>query len=671
MINIFHFPFPLHFPLSTFHFQFSILHFPFSIFHGKCVSLKNAITLIRAAITVFLLCLAGWASAQSTSDTNTIDISVITEDQFINKCAVYFDSTGTAKPGTIMEALWNPISSYNTDKYIPKAWITKPVYLKFILENRADSTKKVYFIASNYVRATQVFMLGPGSEPIQLKDESRRDGYQPIELNAGERRIFVVKLNFTKRNFNYLSPQLINDNYLNTHKTLKYYRNDAQLAVGYLLSGILLMMIFFTAANYVQRKKEEFLYNCCYSICMFGLVFFNTFLERKSGVLSSLFNEFLDFTLLATGTVFYIAFTRKFLDTSLNYPSLNKMFITAERLVIAIIACFTFIVFSTDNFWLQKAIENGMKIIALMIGIAYIVIALAQKNKLMNYLAVGNAMLILFSIVSFYMVLYHPRNNSFFTNSMFYYEIGIVSELILFLLGLAYKNRKELIENVKEQESLKLEAEKLSYETKLQVLAAQQKERNRISADMHDDLGAGVTAIRLYSELAKKRIGKEVIPEIEKISSSANELLNNMNAIIWTMSSSNDSLDNMFTYIRGYALEYFENTGIKCTLQLGEDIPNIAVSGEIRRNIYLVVKEALNNILKHSRATAVNISFKKEADGLSLYIHDNGTGIDFANLRRFGNGLVNMKKRMEETNMFFSIENKNGTLITLRSKLQH
>jgi signal transduction histidine kinase len=132
---------------------------------------------------------------------------------------------------------------------------------------------------------------------------------------------------------------------------------------------------------------------------------------------------------------------------------------------------------------------------------------------------------------------------------------------------------------------------------------------------MHDDLGAGVTAIRLYSELAKKRIGKDIIPEVEKISSFANELLNNMNAIIWTMSSSNDSLDNMIGYIRSYALEYFENSGIDCQISIEENIPNIAVGGELRRNIFLVVKEALSNILKHSNATAVHITLKQERNG--------------------------------------------------------
>ncbi|MEP7108406.1 MAG: sensor histidine kinase [Ferruginibacter sp.] len=633
--------------------------------------MKKRAALIRLAIIGFFLSLTGWVPAQSSEDNNYIDISVIKESRMIiDNCLLYVDSSGKAKPTSILNEAWKPLSRFNTNKYIPNSWITKPIYLKFAIRNGVDSPKKVYFIASTYTRSMHIFKLSANGQPVQLEDENRVDGFQPIELSGGEKQVLIVKFNFTKRNLNYIQPQLISDGYLTKYKILKYFRNDGQPAIGNLLSGILLMMIFFTGANYLQSKKKEFLYNCCYSICMFGLIFLNTYLEKKSGILSSLFHEYLDFALLATGTVFYIAFTRKFLDTKSNYPLLNKIFVIEEKLVIFILAGFTFIVFFTDNFQLQKGVENGMKFIVLIIGIAYIVIALSQKDKLMNYLAIGNAILIFFSIISFFLILFPYRNTSILSSSMIYYEVGIVSELIFFLLGLTYKNRIELIEKIKEQESLKLEAERLSYETRLAVLNAQQKERNRISADMHDDLGAGVTAIRLYSELAKKRIGKDVIPEIEKISSSANELLNNMNAIIWTMSSSNDSLDNMVAYIRGYALEYFENTGIRCHIHLEEDLPNIAVSGEIRRNVYMVVKEALNNILKHSRATDVSITLKREKDGLSLYIHDNGTGIDFDKLRRFGNGLINMKKRMEESQILFKIENNKGTLITLHRKFE-
>ena len=142
-----------------------------------------------------------------------------------------------------------------------------------------------------------------------------------------------------------------------------------------------------------------------------------------------------------------------------------------------------------------------------------------------------------------------------------------------------------------------------------------------------------------------------------------------MNTIIWTMNSSNDSFGNMVAYIRSYALEYFENTGINCSVNIDTNLPEFVVNGEIRRNVFLVVQELVNNILKHANATEVTLTLKREQERISFYIHDNGVGIDFENLRRFGNGLKNMKQRMSKSGIDFSIENKNGTLVTLYATL--
>ena len=312
-----------------------------------------------------------------------------------------------------------------------------------------------------------------------------------------------------------------------------------------------------------------------------------------------------------------------------------------------------------------------MKFFILAIGVTFIYLALKRRDRLFNYIAAGNAMLVIFSLISLILVIKNVKATSMYTSSLFYYNAGIVFELAFFMLGLTYKNRNELIQGIKEQEALKLEAGKLEFETQLAVIKAQQEERNRISADMHDDLGAGMTTIRLYSELAKSKLADNPIPEVDKISHSANELLNKMNAIIWSMSSSNDSLGNMIAYIRSYALEYFEDTGIKCRIDIPENLPNIQVIGEIRRNVFLVVKEALNNILKHANATEVSIKLIRVENDLTLYIHDNGKGIDLETIRQFGNGLKNMKKRMNDVEIDFSIENKNGTLITLTRKVKN
>ena len=158
------------------------------------------------------------------------------------------------------------------------------------------------------------------------------------------------------------------------------------------------------------------------------------------------------------------------------------------------------------------------------------------------------------------------------------------------------------------------------------------------------------------------------LPEIDKISNSANDLITKMNTIIWTMSSSNDTLENLVTYIRTYALEFFENTGIECKFEMPADIPKIEWSGERRRNIFLAVKEAMNNVLKHSNANLVRIKVEI-SEKLVITIADNGPGIDLEQIRRFGNGLKNMQSRLENSNGKFQISNQQGTVATFELAL--
>ena len=283
----------------------------------------------------------------------------------------------------------------------------------------------------------------------------------------------------------------------------------------------------------------------------------------------------------------------------------------------------------------------------------------------MNYIAFGAGVQIIFSIASLLIGNSGNKVSSVFNSPIFYYEIGVISSIIFFLLGLFYKNNVELISKIKDQEAMKLEAEKQFFKNQLAIYKAQQEERNRISADMHDDLGAGMTSIRLYSELAKTKAPSSSFQELEKISSLSDELINKMNAIIWSMSSENDSLGNMVAYIRSYVIEYLDGTGVHPIINLPDNLPALLVNGTIRRNVFLVVKEALQNIVKHAGATEVAIILQKEQQGFSLTIHDNGKGIDFDHLRPFSNGLKNMRKRMAQVDIDFSIENKQGTLIRL------
>ena len=606
------------------------------------------------------------AKAQVDTEKDFTNIASINDSVFLKDCWILIDSFNSLKPGQVMKMGWKPLSSYKIKSTIPANWITKRVYLQLNLFNNDSNATTVYFYPGLSYKGFKTTSVLSNNLLEPLQDLSQEDGFQPITIPAYRKQTFIVELNFTKTGNNYLLPQIINNDYLVKYQKILYYGNEIPTIVGYLIGGSLLMMFLFSMTNFVLSAKREFLLNGCYVGCMFLLIFFSNYFNKKSGMASSFFLSYLSFFLLSVGMFFYIGFTRKFLDTRINFPLLDKVFFYGQVGFWVLLLAFTYLHFFSNNYKLQNALENTLKIIALLIGIVYIFIALLQRNKLLNYLAVGNGLLILFAIISFYFLLSPHAYKNVFTKPIFYYELGIVSELIFFLLGLTYKNRIELIGTIQQQEAIKLEAEMQLYESRIAILNAQQQERNRISADMHDDLGAGITSIRLLSELAKQKIDKKALPEIEKISASANELLNNMNAIIWTMSSNNNSFADTIVYIRSYAQEYFDNTGIVCNIEIPDGLPEFEISSHARRNIFLVVKEALNNILKHANATSVSITLATEPGSLSLYIQDNGNGIDFNKIRRFGNGLNNMKRRMDEINILFSIENNNGTQVTLQ-----
>lgn len=623
----------------------------------------------RIVMLLLICCCVSGLSAQTWLGTVEVDIGYLQKGvEVAENTGLLIDSNHQFTPQTVLQQHFNPLSDFNRRKRLPPDFIAYGFYLTTTLRNNSDSGRTYYYYPGYYFDSIALYQVRD-DVPVALTEKDSHSGYREFTLAARESAHFLVYLKPSRVEFNNIIPAVISEDFINSYKLIIVGNNFTLKNFSYVLSGTLLMMILFMLTNFVINGKKEFLYNSLYSLCMFLLIFLNSYTLKNTSDFTNLYLSYLDFLLLVLGNLFYMRFSRTFLDTRNNYKRLDTVLKQGERFVALLMLVYTYLNFFTTAFATQLMLENVMKFIMLALGVMFIILAAKERNKLMNYIAAGNAALVLFSAISLGIIWFKIKPTSLYIHSLFYYYIGIVLELIFFLLGLNYKNKQELISGIKEQEALKLEAEKKEFETQLAIIQAQQEERNRISADMHDDLGAGMTTIRLYSELAKHKLGEQPIPEIEKISSSANELLTKMNAIIWSMSSSNDSLGNMTAYIRAYALEYFENSGINCKIEIPNDLPNIEVAGKIRRNVFLVVKEALNNALKHAKATEVSIRLVREGDALSLYIQDNGVGINFNELRQFSNGLKNMRKRMEDVDIEFHIENNNGTLITLRRQV--
>ena len=609
-----------------------------------------------------------FCKAQHSVDSAFVNIALIKQDSnIVSKSFLFIDSTSELALADVIQKTFFPLEDYENRKRLLPATVPFTYYLKFFVRNTSEKEIAVYLYPGLYYKRIDLYKVN--IQPVRIESNSNLAGYRKFTLAAGEACFVLACLQPLKNEYNSIAPVLISNSFINIYKQVVVENKTDLKIFGLIFSGILFMMILFMTSNFIIAYKPEFLYNALYSFCMFFLIFFNSIVPRTATPFTNFYFSYLDFFLLVAGTVFYIKFTRKFLNTDVKYELLDRVLKYGELFIILLLCIYTWLHFGTSTYQPQYYLENIMKFLILAIGIAFIFMALQKRDRLFNYIAAGNAMLILFSFISLLLIIKGMKVPRIYYSPMFYYNIGIVLELFFFLLGLTYKNRSELIKGIKEQEALKLEAKKQEFETQIAVIKAQQEERNRISADMHDDLGAGMTTISLYSELAKGKLINNPIPEIDKISSSANELLNKMNAIIWSMSSSNDSLSNLIAYIRSYALEYFEDTGVNCRISIPENLPNIEVIGEIRRNVFMVVKEALNNILKHAKATEVSITLTRVEDGLTLYIQDNGRGINMDNIRQFGNGLKNMKKRMQDVGVEFLIENKNGTLITLHRKI--
>ena len=188
-----------------------------------------------------------------------------------------------------------------------------------------------------------------------------------------------------------------------------------------------------------------------------------------------------------------------------------------------------------------------------------------------------------------------------------------------------------------------------AYRFRVARLRAMERLRIQIAADLHDDVGARLTKVAMVTELLDRetRQTDSIKPHIQSISRTTREIIQAMDEIVWTINPKNDTLDHLANYIFQYAQEYFQNTGVRCRLDLPARLPDFAISTEQRHNMFMAFKEALNNVLKHANATEVRIGLTVVDGQVTILIADNGRGFSTDQVRSSGNGLDNMKARLE------------------------
>ncbi|MCC7029928.1 MAG: hypothetical protein IT257_06450 [Chitinophagaceae bacterium] len=187
----------------------------------------------------------------------------------------------------------------------------------------------------------------------------------------------------------------------------------------------------------------------------------------------------------------------------------------------------------------------------------------------------------------------------------------------------------------------------IAQQKELEKQQALQSERDRISTDMHDDLGSGLSSIKLISEMLKKKHSdEETKSELNEIVDHATELTTTMREMVWSLNPRNDVLARFIDHTVHYARQFFEPSEVNFKVHASQQFPEQTMNSFVRRNLFLCLKEIFNNIIKHAEAKNASLSISYEANKLKIIILDDGKGI--AENHREGNGLYSIQKRIRQ-----------------------
>jgi signal transduction histidine kinase len=181
---------------------------------------------------------------------------------------------------------------------------------------------------------------------------------------------------------------------------------------------------------------------------------------------------------------------------------------------------------------------------------------------------------------------------------------------------------------------------------------ALEQEREKIARDMHDDLGAELTHIKLLGEIATRELNQpeNAKAHLRKLQTTAARVTRNLDEMVWAINPGRNSLEDLAVYLGHYAEELFEGKETRCRMDLQTSLPELSLTAETRHNLFFIVKELLSNVLQHAGASEVWLRLSYQAGKLTIVVEDNGTGMDSIprEVKRRGDGLSNVHARVHQ-----------------------
>jgi len=226
--------------------------------------------------------------------------------------------------------------------------------------------------------------------------------------------------------------------------------------------------------------------------------------------------------------------------------------------------------------------------------------------------------------------------------------VGYNVDVFFFSAAISYKMRVETVDKEKANRRVleqELEIQKNNMERMRLSFKIKEEERSRIATELHDEIGSTLSSISILSDVITKEQNITSLRSMQlEIKSNSKTIMEKMDDIIWSLNPRNDSMEKMLVRIRQFASPLFEAKNIDYNFQYDTAVYDIPLPIEKRQQAYLIIKESINNMVKHAACTTATVAAKTIDGKLIFSITDNGKGFD-TDTEFPGNGLMNMKNR--------------------------
>jgi signal transduction histidine kinase len=530
--------------------------------------------------------------------------------------------------------------------------------VKFGLKNNSDSPLdiSVYCGTINY---TDGRFIAIRRDTVQLKGGSlrppapdatlieQRYNILPLRLLPHDSGWMLLNLRQKTNDYSFNSIGLFTPTALRAAFAADYEQEHADKVFQWLFQGFMLCQLLYVLFQWLIIRRKEYGYYFCY---IGALIFYFLSKEETDLGLPLLFTRLpllkvlLGRTLLILPYFLYFRFIRSFLEIPTRYPLLNRWIEPLEYFLLAYMAFdFVFILFTFDQ-QRQNTFFTIVLLAVFLLSTSFIIYLFRYRQTLINYVLTGSLLVAVGNIlgqVFTYLQFYRGENIGIY-DILVFPQVGVLLEMLCFTAGLGYKRHMAEKEKIRSQDKL---IEQLRANEQLQQ--RMQSIRNKIAQDLHDDIGSTLSSISILSELALKGdSGSQARETMNEIKDSSLMLMERMDDIVWSINPRNDSLENLLMRVRHFATTLFEAREIEYTIDIQKRLDEIKLPMDHRQHIYLVLKEAINNLVKYSGATQAALSVSFDQHTLELLVKDNGQGFDHGS-NATGNGIPGMQRRAD------------------------